>query len=80
MKTLIGHRLSISSEFYTYERTFVPIKTSFRAIQACPDVLSRTLSALAQKTGWAFTVLLGGPDPMADGAISVARSVLLIMP
>jgi len=79
MKTLIGHQLSISSEFYIYERTFAPIKASLRAIQACPDVLSQTLSALAQKTGWAFTVLLGGPDPMGDGDISVARSVFLTM-
>jgi hypothetical protein len=77
IKTLIGHQLSISSEFYTYELTFTPINTSFRAIQACPDILSRTLSALAQKTGWAFTVLLRGPDPMGDGDISVARFVFL---
>ncbi|KAF8068719.1 hypothetical protein FPV67DRAFT_1448607 [Lyophyllum atratum] len=42
------------------------------AIEDCPRVLNRFFNALAEKTGWAFSVLMGGPDPSRDGDITVA--------
>ncbi|RDB15505.1 hypothetical protein Hypma_004162 [Hypsizygus marmoreus] len=43
-----------------------------KAIEDCPRFLGRYLNALAEKTGWAFSVLMGGPDPSMNGDINVA--------
>ncbi|KAF5379794.1 hypothetical protein D9615_005662 [Tricholomella constricta] len=43
-----------------------------QAINDCPRVLGHFLDSLAERTGWAFTVLMGGPDPSAKGEINVA--------
>ena len=50
-----------------------------RAIDACPDILTRTLEALSAKTGWSFSVLLSGPDPRGDGNISTMRYALVLL-
>ncbi|PPQ86508.1 hypothetical protein CVT26_008391, partial [Gymnopilus dilepis] len=42
------------------------------AIQACPNYLTQIFEPLAKKTGWAFTILCGGPDPMDNGNLAVA--------
>ncbi|KAF8069151.1 hypothetical protein FPV67DRAFT_1669174 [Lyophyllum atratum] len=42
------------------------------AIDDCSAVLNRFLTALSEKTGWAFSVLMGGPDPSRGGDITVA--------
>jgi hypothetical protein len=34
------------------------------------------LKALSDETGWAFTVLMGGPSPVAGGTIASARYVV----
>lgn len=38
-------------------------------------MVTQFLKALAEKTGWAFTVLMGGPDPQDGGEIEVVRYV-----
>lgn len=43
------------------------------AIDNIPDFMNGPLRALAERTGFSITVLLGGPHPKADGALSVAR-------
>jgi hypothetical protein len=35
------------------------------------------LSELSDKSGWSFTVLMGGPCPQSDGELVVARFVVL---
>jgi len=45
-----------------------------RAIQQLPNIIGPFFHALSEATGWAFTLLLGGPDPHdAKGDINVAR-------
>lgn len=46
---------------------------SYRAIEESPAVLCQFLTALAARTGWSFTVLMGGPDPRKDGDITSGR-------
>ncbi|KAH7905402.1 hypothetical protein BJ138DRAFT_1230021 [Hygrophoropsis aurantiaca] len=42
-----------------------------RAIENLPAVLSKFLDELARVTGWAFTVLMGGPNPSLGGQIDI---------
>lgn len=65
---IIHGKLNLSPSNKRHLRIFVP-----SAILECPALLGRFLSALADKTGWAYTVLMGGPDPNTDGEICVAR-------
>ncbi|EAU89960.2 hypothetical protein CC1G_05876 [Coprinopsis cinerea okayama7 len=45
-------------------------ETYIRNIEVLKEIFNGVLSALAKKTGWSFTVLCGGPDPMKnDGEI-----------
>lgn len=70
----LGPPRSIPGKLYSspnnkpYLHAFIP-----SAILECPALLGRFLSALADKTGWAYTVLMGGPDPNTNGEICVAR-------
>ncbi|KIM60070.1 hypothetical protein SCLCIDRAFT_26860 [Scleroderma citrinum Foug A] len=42
-------------------------------IQQCAPALQQILGHLSRKTGWSFSVLMGGPDPMdAEGKCAVA--------
>jgi len=44
------------------------------AIQECSKWVASFLNTLSQETGWAFTVLMGGPDPEKPGGdITVFR-------
>ena len=47
-----------------------------RAIQELPHTVSHFISNLERRTGWAFTILMGGPDPHLGGEISVGRYVI----
>lgn len=67
LKTIYGQLYS-SHDDQTHLHDFPP-----SAILECPALLGHFLSALADKTGWAYTVLMGGPDPNANGDICVAR-------
>lgn len=40
-----------------------------------PTLLLRVVEALAQKTGWAISVMLGGPHPAKNGDIEVTSYV-----
>ncbi|KAG6807632.1 hypothetical protein H0H92_006876 [Tricholoma furcatifolium] len=42
------------------------------AIKEIPSFLGPVLHGLRQRTGWAFSVLMGGPDPSINGDINVA--------
>lgn len=45
----------------------------YSAISTLPPLLKQVFDELAKTTGWAFTVLMGGPSPEADGNIVSAR-------
>ncbi|KAG6815634.1 hypothetical protein H0H87_012761 [Tephrocybe sp. NHM501043] len=42
------------------------------AICKTPTFLNWVLDSLAKKTGWYYTILMGGPNPANNGNISVA--------
>lgn len=42
------------------------------AIDLLPPLLKMIFDELSKTTGWAFTVLMGGPVPQADGNITSA--------
>ncbi|KAG6826723.1 hypothetical protein H0H92_014715 [Tricholoma furcatifolium] len=42
------------------------------AIRETPTFLNRVLDGFAKKTGWYYTVLMGGPNPADNGNINVA--------
>jgi hypothetical protein len=44
-----------------------------RAINDVSPLLMEVLKALSDETGWAFSVLMGGPSPVAGGTIASAR-------
>jgi hypothetical protein len=44
---------------------------SSRNIEKLPNVLADIFSGLAKQTGWAFSVLMGGPSPGMGGKIQV---------
>ena len=52
-----------------------PLTRFSSAIKACPQNLQTFLNKLSEETGWAFTVLMGGPNPGRGGEISVGTSV-----
>jgi hypothetical protein len=46
---------------------------SHRAIRESPVVIQTFLEACQRATGWNFTLLAGGPNPLSGGSIDVAR-------
>lgn len=52
---------------------------SFRALKALPQAINSVLTPLAQYSGWKFTLLMGGPDPLQDGKIRVGRYVAYLV-
>jgi hypothetical protein len=46
-----------------------------RGINHLPRTLSTCAQALAEQTGWSFTILAGGPNPRHGGKITTYRSV-----
>lgn len=45
----------------------------YRTIESVASVLDSFVSDLAMKTGWAFSVIGGGPDPVNGGRIQTIR-------
>lgn len=47
-------------------------------VQQCGAALQRVLEHLAKQTGWKFSVLMGGPDPVdPEGANIITRLVMV---
>jgi hypothetical protein len=73
------HQNSIlsSSSYHVFSHFALTHIDISSAIKACPQNLQSFFNKLEEETGWAFTVLMGGPNPgRPDGEITVARSVL----
>ena len=43
------------------------------SINDAPGILGRCLEGLHAGTGWSYLVVMGGPHPLSNGEISVAR-------
>jgi hypothetical protein len=52
---------------------------AYRAIAVLPNVLDQFFEELALRTGWVFTILAGGPEPINGGKIRTLGYVILTM-
>jgi hypothetical protein len=50
---------------------------AYRAIASLPNVLDQFFDELALRTGWVFTVLAGGPEPVNGGNIRTLGYVIV---
>lgn len=48
----------------------------YRGIKDLHIVLGQFLDILADRTGWSFTVIMGGPHPEKGGAIEIMKYVV----
>ncbi|KAF8233701.1 hypothetical protein L208DRAFT_1377182 [Tricholoma matsutake] len=66
-------RMKITKEMWENEDEEVKAMLNEGAIQQLPNIIGPFFHALSEATGWAFTLLLGGPDPHdAKGDINIA--------
>lgn len=49
-----------------------------RGINSLPRTLRAYAQALAEQTGWSFTILAGGPNPRHGGKITTYKSVVCL--
>jgi hypothetical protein len=65
---------NITRESESSATSTTALTTVLSAIQECSKWVASFLNTLSQETGWAFTVLMGGPDPEKPGGdITVFR-------
>jgi hypothetical protein len=55
------------------------VNTYYRAIASLPNVLDLFFEELALRTGWVFTVLAGGPEPINGGKIRTLGYVIVTL-
>lgn len=60
---------SLQSESFLCYILFLYILRKLSAIVASPVLIKQFLAGLAQRTGWSYTVLGGGPEPANGGKI-----------
>jgi len=59
---------------HTWSIATALIKFLFSNIQQCAPALQQILTHFSRKTGWSFSILMGGPDPTdPEGQCVVAR-------
>ena len=72
MMRLIAHLNSIFGKIGYYVRCLKKL-TSPSTIKDAPGILGRCLEGLHAGSGWTYLVVMGGPDPLSNGDIAVAR-------
>jgi hypothetical protein len=72
MMTLIAHLNSIFGKIGGYVRCLKKL-TSPSSIRDAPNILGRCLDGLHAGSGWTYLVVMGGPHPLSNGDIAVAR-------
>jgi hypothetical protein len=65
--------------FHSNEILLANSEHVWSSIQDLAGILSELLGELSDLSGWAFTVLMGGPDPQLEGKIRVARYFGIIL-
>jgi len=63
-----------------YVRSVKKLTDAASSIKDAPGILGRCLDGLHSGSGWTYLVVMGGPHPLSNGEIAVARfDVLLVL-
>ena len=56
-----------------YVRSVKKLTDATSSIKDAPGILGRCLDGLHAGSGWTYLVVMGGPHPLSNGEIAVAR-------